>query len=410
MNVGRIGAFSLVVVACLILVSLTSGNLANSLKLGLDLKGGFEILYVADPIEEGQSVTKDALVETARSLEKRVNAQGLSEPEITTEGKNRIRVRLAGISNESEVREMLKKPAELTFRGPDGKKEMLGSDFEVGGATLGYDSSNRPQIEIRVKDANKFKDVTQRLLNKPLSIYLDETVLSSPIVNDVIPSGVAVISGNYTIEEAKQIRDTINLGALPLKLKELYTQSVGASLGQLSLEKTVQASLMGTILILIFMLVFYRIPGVVASISLVMNLWLLLGVVYLLNATLTLPGIAAIVLGLGMAVDANIITFERIREEIRNGKSIGSALKAGSRNSLRTIIDANLTTILAAAVLYFVGTGSVQGFALILIFSILVSIFTNVFFSRFLLSLLIKGNFIKKPTHFGVKEADIHAL
>jgi preprotein translocase subunit SecD len=410
MDFKRIGAFLLVVVLTFAVIGVTSKSLVNKIKLGLDLKGGFEILYVAEPIEAGQTVTKESLKETANSLNQRVNAQGLTEPEITTEGKDRIRIRLPGVTNEDEVRSMLKKPAELTFRGPDGTKEMIGSDFVVGGAKLGYDQNNRPQIEIKVKDADKFKKVTEKLVGKPLAIYLDEKQLSAPVVNSVIPNGVATISGNYTFDEAKNITDTINLGALPLKLTEKYTQSVGASLGKLSLQQTVEAAAIGTVLILLFMLAFYRGPGVVASISLIAYVWLLLLVTYLMNATLTLPGIAAFVLGMGMAVDSNIITFERIKEEIRNGKSILSSLRAGSKNSLRTIIDAHVTTILAGIVLYFIGTGSIQGFALTLIFSILVNILSNVLYSRLLLYLLIRGNVLKKPSYFGVKESEIRAL
>jgi preprotein translocase subunit SecD len=410
MDFKRVGAFLLVVIVTFAVIGLTSKNIVNNLKLGLDLKGGFEILYVAEPIEAGQAVTKESLQETARSLEKRVNDSGVAEPEITTEGTNRIRVRLAGVKNEDEVRSTLKKPAELTFRGPDGTKEMLGSDFVVGGAKLGFDSSNHPEIIIKVKDPNKFKDVTTKLLGKPLAIYLDEKELSAPTVRAVITDGTATISGNYSYDEAKTLTDTINLGALPLKLTEKYTQSVGASLGTQSLHQTVEAAAIGSAFILLFMLIFYRGPGLIASISLITYTWLLLLVTYLMNATLTLPGIAAFVLGMGMAVDANIITYERIKEEMRNGKSILSSLRAGSKNSLRTIIDANVTTILAAVVLYFVGTGSIQGFALTLIFSIIVSILTNVFFSRLLLYFLIRGNVFKKPGYFGVKESEISAL
>jgi preprotein translocase subunit SecD len=410
MDFKRVGAFLLVVILTFAVIGVTSKSLVNNIKLGLDLKGGFEILYVAEPIEAGQTVTKESLKETANSLNQRVNAQGLTEPEITTEGKDRIRIRLPGVTNEDEVRSMLKKPAELTFRGPDGTKEMVGSDFVVGGAKLGYDQNNRPQIELKVKDADKFKKVTEKLIQKPLAIYLDEKELSAPVVQSVIPNGIATISGNYTFDEAKNIADTINLGALPLKLTEKYTQSVGASLGKLSLQQTVEAASIGTVLILLFMLVFYRGPGVVASISLIAYVWLLLLVTYLMNATLTLPGIAAFVLGMGMAVDSNIITYERIKEEIRNGKSILSSLRAGSKNSLRTIIDAHVTTILAGVVLYFIGTGSIQGFALTLIFSILVNLLSNVLFSRVLLHLLIRGNVLKKPSYFGVKESEIRAL
>ncbi|WP_281888986.1 protein translocase subunit SecD [Paenibacillus sp. YYML68] len=410
MDTKRIVAFFAVVIIVLSAIGLTSPSLMKDIRLGLDLKGGFEILYVAEPIEEGQTITKESLLETARSVEKRANDSGVAEPEVTTEGKDRIRVRIAGITNEDEVRAILKKPAELTFRGPDGTKEMIGSDFVQGGAELMFDEANRPQINITVKDAQKFKNVTEKLLGQPLAIYLDETMLSAPIVQAVLSDGKATISGNYTIDEARKLRDTINLGALPLKLTEKYTQSVGASLGQASLEQTVRASVVASILILLFMIFVYRIPGLVASVSIIAYIWLLLGIIYMMNATLTLPGIAAFVLGVGMAVDANIITYERIKEEMRSGKSALSSLKAGSRNSLRTIIDANLTTILAGAVLYFLGTGAIQGFALTLIFSILVSILSNVLFSRWLLYLLIRSNWLKKPEYFGVKESEINAL
>ncbi|MGG1598830.1 protein translocase subunit SecD [Paenibacillus naphthalenovorans] len=410
MDIKRIVAFFVSVAIVFAAAIWTSPHLVSNIKLGLDLKGGFEILYVAEPVEPGQQVTKESLLETARSIEQRANAQKVSEPEVTTEGKDRIRVRLAGIENEAEVREILKKPAELSFRGPDGTKEMVGSDFEVGAAKLGFDEANRPLVNIKVKDPEKFRQVTQKLLGQPLAIYLDEVELSAPIVRQVLTDGTATISGNYTYEEAKKIADTINLGALPLKLTEKYTQSVGASLGQLSLQQTVKASIIASILIVLFMIVYYRVPGLVASITIVTFIWLMLLVIYLMKATLTLPGIAAFVLGVGMAVDANIITYERIREELRSGKSIMSSLKAGSRHSFRTILDANLTTILAGAVLYFLGTGAIQGFALTLIFTILVSILTNVFFSRWLLTLLVRSNIVKKPAYFGVKESEINAL
>lgn len=410
MNGKRMLVFILLVVLSLGAAGATSPMLSGKLRLGLDLKGGFEILYEASPIDGAGNVDKRSLLETARSLEKRVNAQGIAEPEITTEGNNRIRVRIAGVTEEDKVREMLKKPADLTFRGPDGTIEMRGDDFVPGGAKIQFDKTNRPIVEIKLKSAEKFGQVTGKLVGKPLSIYLDDRVLSAPMVNQVINSDTAVIEGSYTYEEAKELADTINLGALPLKLEEKYTQSVGASLGQKSLEETVWAGALASVIILIFMMAVYRLPGIVASVSIIVYIWLLLVVFWLMNATLTLPGIAAFVLGVGMAVDANIITYERIKEELRSGKSILSATRSGSKSSFRTIMDANLTTIIAGAVLYFLGTGAIQGFALTLIFSILVSIFTNVLYSRILLQSLVRSNVIKKPSYFGVKEAEIRAL
>jgi preprotein translocase subunit SecD len=411
MDVKRIAAFLLIIIVSFVTIGWTSPGILQDLRLGLDLKGGFEILYVAQPIEEGQVVTQDNLRETARSLERRANRSGAEEPEVLPEGKDRIRVRIAGVTDQEEVRKILKKPAELTFRAPDGTVELTGNDFVEGGASVQFHpDTGQPYISIEMKSAEKFRSVTEKLLGQSLGIYLDEEILSNPGIDEVINSKTAMITGRFKFEEAKQLADIINMGALPLKLTEKYTQSVGATLGQQSLEKTVFAALIGSAIILLYMLYFYRVPGLIAVVTLLTYSWLLLLVFNLMNATLTLPGIAAFVLGIGMAVDANIITYERIKEEIRSGKSMLSSLKAGSRNSLRTIMDANITTILAGAVLYYIGTGAIQGFALVLIMSILASILTNVFFSRLLLYLLIRGNVMRKPAYFGVKEADIREL
>jgi preprotein translocase subunit SecD len=410
MDVKRLTALIAAVIITLAAVGLTSPFLFENQRLGLDLKGGFEILYEASPIDPTQPITRDALVQTARSLEERANALKVAEPEVAPEGTNRIRVRIAGVTNAEEVRAIMKKPAELTFRGPDGTIELNGSDFKEGAAQVAFSQTNRPEIHIEVKDKEKLRAVSQKLLQQPLAIFLDENMLSAPIVQSVLSDGRATISGNYSYDEAKELAQIINMGALPLKLTEKYTVSVGASLGQMSLQKTMQAAIYGTILILLFMLVVYRVPGMVACVTLIAYTWLLLGTFYLLKATITLPGIAAFVLGIGMAVDANIITNERIKEEIRSGKTILSSLKAGSKNSFRTIMDANITTVVAGVVLYYIGTGAIQGFALTLILSIVLSIATNVFFSRFLMTMLVRSGLFKKPAYYGVKESEISAL
>ncbi|MEF2243314.1 protein translocase subunit SecD [Paenibacillus sp. IITD108] len=411
----RFVAFLGIVVILFGVIAWTSPSLVKDVRLGLDLKGGFEVLYEAETFQEGGTVTPSLLKETAKNLEKRINSTGVEEPEITTEGTNRIRVKLAGVENEEEVRALLAKPIRLTFRGPDGKIELEGTDFKQDGAGVGRDNMNNPVVTIELVDAAKFEEITGRLSkqaqpNNYLAIYLDEEELSRPSVNFAIPGGSAQIQGNYTTKEAKDLADLINLGALPLKLNEKYTQSVGATLGQASLTSTVEAGVIGSIIVLVFLIVIFRIPGVVAAISVISYTWLLILVFNLLNVTLTLPGIAAFVLGIGMAVDANIITYERIREEIRSGKSLLSALKAGSKTSLRTIMDANITSIIANIVLYYIGNGAIRGFALTMIFSIVVSILTNIIFSRFLITLIIRSNVFKKPTYFGVKESEIREL
>lgn len=406
----RLVAFLGIIVIMAGVFAWTTPGLVKDIRLGLDLKGGFEVLYEASPLEGGVEVTPESLRQTAKSLQDRIDAAGIAEPEITTEGNNRIRVKLAGVMNEDEVRDMLKKPVNLTFRNPAGETVLTGADFVQNGADVVRDELGNPVITIKLKDAKKFEDVTTKLIGQKMSIYLDDTMLSDPMVNYAISGGSAQISGNYTTEEAKKLKDTINLGALPLKLTEKYTMSVGAKLGEQSLHQTVEAGLIGTAIVLVFLILLFRIPGVVAGITVVSYVWLLLLVFYLMNATLTLPGIAAFVLGVGMAVDANIIMYERIKEEIRSGKSLLSSLKAGSKNSLRTIMDANITNIIASIVLYVIGNGAIRGFALTMIFSILVSIITNIFFSRFLIHLLIRSNVFKKPSYYGVKEEEIRAL
>ncbi|MFF2480519.1 protein translocase subunit SecD [Paenibacillus sp. NPDC058071] len=410
MNAKRIIAFLAIVVIMFGVIAWSSPDLVKGMRLGLDLKGGFEVLYEATPLEGGDKVTPESLKKTAKSLQERADKLGIAEPDIKTEGTNRIRVQLAGVTNEEEVRTIMSKPVNLTFRAPDGTIKLNGNDFVQNGAKVEYDSMGRPMITIKLKDASKFEKVTTELTGKSLGIYLDEEMLSNPGVDYPISGGSAQISGSFTLEEANNLKDTINLGALPLKLTEKYTQSVGATLGKQSLQDTVGAGLIGTAIVLLLMIVLFRIPGVIAAITVITYTWLLVLVFELMNATLTLPGIAAFVLGIGMAVDANIIMAERIKEEIRSGKSLLSSLKAGSKNSFRTIMDANITNIIASVVLYYVGNGAIRGFALTMIFSILVSILTNIFLSRFLINLLVRSNVFTKPGYFGVKEAEIREL
>lgn len=410
----RIVAFLGVVVVLFGVIAWTSPWIVKDTKLGLDLKGGLEVLYRAESFEGGAAVTAENLKKTAKSLQERIDATGLVEPEITTEGSDRIRVRMPGIADDKkeEVIELLMKPINLTFRAPDGTIELDGTDFVENGASVTYDELNRPMVSIELKDAKQFEEITTRLLGQTLSIFLDEEMISSPGIDQIIPSKSAVIrlGTGATIEEARELRDLINMGSLPLKLEMVYHNSIGAKLGMDSLKDTVTAGVIGSLIVLAFMIAIFRVPGFVAAISIITYAWLLLLVQNLMNATLTLPGIAAFVLGVGMAVDANIITAERIKEEIRSGKSMLSSLKAGSKNSFRTIMDANVTTIIAAGVLYIIGDGAIKGFALTMIFSILVSVLTNIFFARFLLTLLVRSNKFMKPGYYGVKEAEIREL
>lgn len=416
MDFRRFGSFLLIVIVGFGLIAWTTPDLLKNVRLGLDLKGGFEVLYIVEPIDETQKLTHDVLLEAARSIEDRANKSGAEEPEVTPEGSNRIRVKIAGVTDPVKIRETLKEPANLTFRSSDGTIELRGNDFVENAASVQFEQTTQePIISIKLKDKDKFYEITKRISEKPapdnvLEIWLNEEMLYSPRVSQGINSDQATIEGGYTITEARKLAATINLGALPVKLTEKYAQVVDATLGKAALDKTVMAAIIGCLLVLISMVAIYRVPGIVASFTIISFIWLLLFFFHWMNATLTLPGIAGFVLGIGMAVDANIITYERIKDELRSGKSMLSSVRAGSNSSLRTVIDANVTTLIAGIVLFYMGSGAVKGFALVLIIGIVVSMFTNVFLSRILLNLLVRGLKLKNVRYFAVKEADVREL
>lgn len=406
----RFVLFLLVIAALFGLMFTTTGQVSKNITLGLDLRGGFEILYKVEPLEQGQKVTPELLKATAKMVEKRVNIGGVTEPEISVENPDRIRVRLAGVTDQEKLRELIGRPAVLTFRDESGAIVLRGSDLAPGGAGVGYDNLQRPLVTLKFASADKFEEVTRKNLHKRVAIYLDNDMLTNPEIQSVITGGNAQITGNYTVESAQELADILNSGALPAKLNELQATAVGASLGEMALQKTIFAGYVGGALIFIFMLVVYRVPGMIANITLAGFTYFCLLIMYWMHATLTLPGIAGFILSVGMAVDANIITYERIQEEIRSGKTILSAFRAGQRRSFITIIDSHITTLIACAVLFYFGTSSIQGFAIILTMTLIVSLITNVFGSRLLLWMLLNANMFKKPKWFGVKESEIGEL
>lgn len=407
----RLVLFLIVVGILAVLMATTTGQVANKITLGLDLKGGFEILYVVEPLKEGQEVNTELLTATAEMVERRVNIGGVAEPEVNIEVPDRIRVRIASQdADQAKLRELIGKPAVLTFRDQQGNILMDGSDLAPGGAAVGYDELQQPLVTVKFADPKLLEEVTRDNLHKPMGIYLDETLQTNPTIQSVITGGSAQITGDYTQESAQELADLLNSGAMPAKLVEKQVTSVGATLDTISLQNTLYAGYVGGAIIFIFMLLVYRLPGLVANITLTAFIYLSLVILDWMDATLTLPGIAGFILGIGMAVDANIITYERIQEELRSGKTILSAFRAGERRSLVTILDAQVTALIAAAVLFYFGTSSIQGFAIISVLTTVVSILTNVFFSRFLLGLLIRTNLFKKPFWYGVKESEISEL
>lgn len=405
-------------------------SITKETKLGLDLQGGFEVLYEVTPIDD-TDITEQTLSATVTALNQRVNVLGVSEPVIQIEGDDRIRVQLAGVEDQETARQLLATEAELTFRDVDDNILLDGSDLQQNGAAGQFDQTNRPIVTLKLKDAERFGEVTRDLSERPIGenvlvIWLDfeegdsyaeeansadPKFLSAANVSEVINSQDVQISGNFTPEETKHISEILNAGSLPVKLDEMFSNSVGASLGEKSMVQTVYAGLIGIALIFVFMLFYYRLPGFIAVVTLSVYTYLVIVILNLMNAVMTLPGIAALVLGVGMAVDANIITYERIREELRSGKSTMSAFKAGTRRSFATILDSNLTTILAASVMFYFGTSAVRGFSIVLIVSILTSFLTAVLGSRLLLGMWVSSKFLnKRPGWFGVKERDIDEL
>lgn len=405
---GRLAIFLILVIGILTLVGTTITPIWNSITKGLDLQGGFEVLYQA---EKGQKISLKVLSDAASAIRNRVDIIGVSEPDITVEPPNRIRVQVAGVKDPKKAREIIGKPAQLSFRDPTGKQKLIkGNELKENKAKVDYDQQGRPVVAIELKDAKKFEDITRKYVGQPLPIYLDETLLSAPTVSQAIPGGVATISGSSTVEEAQELVDLLNAGALPIKLVEVQSYAVDASLGQASLMQSMEAGVYAILLIFIFVIGFYRLPGLVAVITLISYAYLVLLTFSLMHVTLTLPGLAAFLLGIGMAVDANIIMNERIRDELRLGKSIPSAVRSGSKSSFATILDANLTTIIAGIVLFYFGTAGVKGFAVSLIAGIVVSFLTAVGFSRVLINLLVRSNVLKKPSWFAVKEDEISDL
>ncbi len=405
---GRIVIFVILAVIIIGTVLTTSQTIWGRITKGLDLQGGFEVLYQAAP---HQKVDTDILNQTATAIRNRIDILGVTEPDITIEQPNRIRVQLAGVKDQKRAREVIGKPAQLTFRDPTGKKILLkGTELKPGSAKVGYDQSNLPVVEIQLADAKKFENITRKYIGQPMPIYLDENQLSAPTIVQAIAGGHAQISGQPSVEAAQDLASLLNAGALPIKLTEVQSYAVDASLGEEALMDSLKAGAYAILAIFIFVIGYYRLPGLVAVLTLIAYGYLVLLTFDALNMTLTLPGLAAFILGIGMAVDANIIMSERIREEIRHGKSIRTAVKTGSRQSFLTIIDAHVTTIVAALILFLMGTAGVKGFSVSLMAGIIVSLLTAVALSRIMVNLLIQSNLIKSPGWFSVKEDEISDL
>ncbi|MBU0279111.1 MULTISPECIES: protein translocase subunit SecD [unclassified Gemella] len=424
----RIFTFFALVVIILTSVFLTYKPNINKVNLGLDLQGGFEVLYQVEPLKSGDVIDENAVKATSDTISRRINILGVSEPVITVESGNRIRVELAGVKDQETARKVLSTQASLTIRDVENNILLDGSDLQENGASQAFDQQSKPMVTLKLKDADKFGNVTSEISKRGLGknlmvIWMDfeegdsyaaeaqkasPKFVSAPQVTQTINSKDVQITGNFTVESAKELAALLNSGALPVKLTEIYSNSVGAQFGVDALNQTVLAGIVSLGLIFLFMLVVYRLPGFVASVMLVAYVYIVIIFFNLISGVLTLPGIAAIILGVGMAVDANIIMYERIKEEISAGYSLKKAYTDGAKQSLWTIFDSQITTVIAAIVLFIFGTSSVKGFATMLLLTILVSFITAVFGTRLLLSLLVNSNiFNNKTWWFGVSKDNI---
>ncbi|AOT72822.1 protein translocase subunit SecD [Geosporobacter ferrireducens] len=380
----------------------------DMMKLGLDLKGGVFVVLEAETDATGDELNR-IMVQTLGVIERRVNAMGLTEPNIVREGDKRIRVELPGAKNAQEAIDMIGKTAQLQFVKTNGDVILSGDQvknaevvFEsnkgnVPSVSLEFNSEGARAFQAATKEVSAATDINDRII----AIILDEQIISAPEVREEIPNGRAVITGNFTIDEASNLAALIRGGALPVNLTEVQTSAIGPTLGLDSLNKSIDAAKIGIALVLLFMLIYYRVPGLIASIALLLYILIVLYVFIGFGATLTLPGVAGLILSIGMAVDANVIIFERLKEELRNGKSLRAAVDSGFARALTTILDANITTMIAGIVLFQFGSGPIKGFAVTLMIGIGVSMFTAVVITKMLLKLFININIFKNTKLYG---------
>lgn len=373
--------------------------LSLSIKQGLDLQGGTHIVLQAVDTPEAK-VDEDAVLRVMQIIERRVNELGLTEPIVQRQGERRIIVELPGINEPEKAIDMIGKTAMLEFQDESGQTVLTGKDLKNAQAQIDQ-TRNLVSLEFSDEGGKKFADLTAKNVGKTIAILLDKQVLTTPVVQEMITGGKAVITGNRSIEEAQHLAILLRSGSLPVKVDILETRSVGPTLGQDAKDKSVVAFSIGIGAVVLFMLLFYRLSGFIANTALMVYVLLVLLSMKLLNATLTLPGIAGIILSIGMAVDANVLIFERFKEEYRSGKTLRAAMSAGFDRAFATILDSNLTTLIAAAVLFFLGTSTVKGFAITLGLGIMISMFTAVTVNKFLLKLIMRAGVFKDGKIFG---------
>ena len=384
------GILSLVVAAALIaLLAFTTvarfgkgkTGSAENIKLGLDLAGGVSITYQV----KDKNPSEEEMRDTIYKLQKRVE-QYSTEANVYQEGDDRINIEIPGVSDANAILDELGKPGSLVFQTQDNETVITGSDVKTASARAGEDDMGNKEysveLDLNEEGTKKFAEATEANVGKPISIIYDGETISSPTVQTAITGGQAYITGNFSYEEAESLASTIRIGGLKLELEELRSNVVGAQLGEQAISTSLKAGAIGLAIVFLFMICVYLLPGLASSLALIIYTGLVLVILNAFNVTLTLPGIAGIILSIGMAVDANVIIFARVREEMSKGKSVRNSLKTGFQKAMSAIVDGNVTTLIAAAVLWFKGSGSVKGFAQTLAIGIIVSMFTALVITR----------------------------
>ncbi len=373
--------------------------------MGLDLVGGSYIVYEADTDTDPSA---DDMATVRSMMRNRLDSLGYTEATVALSGSNRISIEIPSITNPEEAVQKLGSTAVLMFCDVDGKVWLEGSDIDYATAAYGpTDERGIPvhyvSLKIKSDSVSKFADATDAVSKKTdgnnvLFIVLDDQIISYPRVDQRINSSDVIISGAFTQDETTWLADLISAGQLPFALKEVQLESVGPILGEKALSTSLMAGAIGILLVMLFMIAFYKLPGIVASIALVAYT-AIMGIILVLGRSfinLSLPGIAGIILSIGMAVDANVVIFERIKEELRNGRSVGAAFTSGFKRAYAAVIDSNVTTLIAAAVLWYFGSGTVKGFAITLFIGVTLSLVSAVLITRFFLARMIGMKLVNK--------------
>ncbi len=378
----------------------------KGINLGLDLEGGVSITYTT--VKENPE--KQEIDDTIFKLQQRIDEKGYTEGEVYREGSNRINVDIPGVSDANKVLEELGKPGNLEFKDTKGTIVISGKDVKTASVyenTSDLSSRYNVRLELNAEGKTKFAEATGNNIGKQISILYNSKELLAPVVETKITDGVAIISGLESIEAANDLATSIRIGALPLELKELRSNVVGAKMGQDAINTSLLAGFIGMCIIFALMLIVFRLPGLAASFALVLYSTLMIIIMSLANITLTLPGIAGIILSIGMAVDANVIIFARIKEELAMEKTLRASVKAGFKKALSAIIDGNVTTLIAAVILLIMGTGTIKGFAVTLALGIVVSMFTALVATRIIVASMVGIGFNNKKLYGIQKETRI---